>query len=127
VPATDTTPFKNKTRVRVTTPLPGIPEGTVGTVKDTVGFALARHRVAFDNGRFVTSVARTKLVRDEDWDDFLREREEAETRAAEEPAAPTEAAPAAEGGEEAAAPQDDRMAALLARSKAAREKKASAG
>ncbi len=122
----DTTPFKKKTRVRVTTALRGVPEGTAGVVKDTIGFSLPRHRVEFDNGRFVTSIARSKLVRDDEWDEFVREREEAAVRAIEAAAAPAPAeaeAPAEDEGD-AAPPADDRMAALLARSKAAREKKA---
>ena len=85
------------------------------------------YRVEFDNGRFLTSVARMQLVPDEDWDDYQAEqaaKADAEAKKAE---APAEIAPAAEGGdsgESAAAPADDRMAALLARSKAARERKA---
>jgi hypothetical protein len=124
VPPVETEPFKKKTRVRVTTPLPGVPEGTAGVVKDTVGFSLTRHRVEFDNGRFVTSVARSKLVLDEEWDEFVLARDEAAVQASEAAAAPAEPVAAVEDGGDVAAPEDDRLAALLARSKAAREKKA---
>jgi len=130
VPDTDVAPLKNKTRVRVTEDLRGVPAGTLGTVRGVVGLAFPRHRVEFDNGRFLTSVARMQLVPDEDWDAYQAEqaaKAEADAKKAE---ASAEAAPAGDGdgdgdgGGEAAAPVDDRMAALLARSKAARERKA---
>lgn len=121
---TATAPFKKKTRVRVTTDLPGAPEGTVGVVRDTVGFALPRHRVLFDNGHLALSVARDKLVRDDEWDQFVADREAADAAAESAAQAPTEApAEAAAPAEGGAAPADDRLAALLARSKAARERK----
>ena len=81
MPVVDTEPLPKKTRVRVTSTLAGVPEGTAGSVQGTVGFALPRHRVAFDNGRFVTSVARTRLVLEDEWDEFVAARErEAEAR-----------------------------------------------
>jgi len=127
VSATATAPFKKKTRVRVTSDLPGVPEGTVGVVRDTVGFALPRHRVLFDNGHLALSVARDKLVRDDEWDQFLADREAADAKAEAEAEAEAEAnaaAPAdADAPAEGATPADDRLAALLARSKAARERK----
>ena len=128
MPDADVAPLKNKTRVRVTGALRGVPEGTLGTVRGTVGLAFPRHRVQFDNGRFVTSVARMNLVPDADWDAYQKDKaaaaEAAATKAAEAPAKAAEA-PAESGGD--AAPADDRMAALLAKSKAAREKKAAEG
>jgi hypothetical protein len=95
-----------------------------------VGLAFPRHRVEFDNGRFMTSVARMNLVPEDEWDAYQAEqaaKAEAAARAAEAPAeAP--AAPAEDSGDGGGgAPVDDRMAALLARSKAARERKAAAG
>jgi hypothetical protein len=128
VPAADPTPLPNKARVRLVGALPRVPEGTLGTVKGHVGLALVRHRVAFDNGHFETSVPGDRLVRDAEWDAFLARREEEAEKAAaaasapEPPAAPSEPAPATEpeGGGSA---KDERLAALLARSKAAREKK----
>ena len=65
MPEADTAPLPKKTRVRVTEALRGVPEGTAGTVRGVVGLAFPRHRVEFDNGHFVTSVARTSLVRDD--------------------------------------------------------------
>ena len=123
MPEAEISPFPDKTRVRVTSMMSGVPEGTAGTVRGTVGLALPRHRVDFDNGRFVTSVARTRLVREHEWDDVLAAREAAAAAAKDETAAaPAEATAAPEGDAEAAQPADDRLAALLARSKAAREK-----
>lgn len=127
MPDVDTSPLPNKTRVRVTSAMAGVPEGTAGSVQGTVGFALVRHRVAFDNGRFTTSVARDRLVLEDDWDEFVAERERAEAAALEKAAAaPVEVKAEAEPSADAAAPPavDDRLAALAARSKAAREKKA---
>jgi hypothetical protein len=123
MPQAETEPLPKKTRVRVTEALRGVPEGTAGTVRGVVGLAFPRHRVEFDNGHFVTSVARTNLVREADWDDFQAERAAAAEAAAKQAEAPkAEAAPAEDGGD--AKPADDRLAALLAKSKAAREKKA---
>jgi hypothetical protein len=122
VPEAEISPFPDKTRVRVTSMMSGVPEGTAGTVRGTVGLALPRHRVDFDNGRFVTSVARTRLVREDEWDDVLAAREEAAAAAKDETAAAPAESAAPQGAAEAAPPADDRLAALLARSKAAREK-----
>jgi hypothetical protein len=125
--ATDSTTMKKGTRIVATTELPGVPEGTAGKVGRSVGMTLVRYRVAFDNGAEMTSVAASKLVAEGDWDDFKanREREAAEAaeKASKPAAAPsTDAAPEADAG--GGSPADDRLAALLARSKAAREKKA---
>ncbi|MET0882506.1 MAG: hypothetical protein ABWZ13_00015 [Acidimicrobiales bacterium] len=125
MPDVDTTPLPNKTRVRVTSAMAGVPEGTAGSVQGTVGFALVRHRVAFDNGRFTTSVARDRLVLEDDWDEFVAAREQEAAAALEAAAAPPVEAPAEEKPAGDASPAvDDRLAALAARSKAAREKKA---
>jgi hypothetical protein len=125
VPDVETSPLPNKTRVRVTSAMAGVPEGTAGSVQGTVGFALVRHRVAFDNGRFTTSVARDRLVLEDDWDEFVAAREKEAAAALEAAAAPPVEATAEEKTAGDAAPAvDDRLAALAARSKAAREKKA---
>lgn len=128
MPGAETLALPLKTRVRVTSPMKGVPEGTAGTVTATIGLAMPRHRVKFDNGTFITSVDRTRLVLEGDWDEFLAGREAEAKVAAEKAAAPpapkTEPAPVAEG---AAPPADDRMAALAAKAKAAREKKAAGG
>lgn len=123
--ATESTTLKRGSRIVVNTPLPGVPEGTAGKVGRSIGMALVRYRVAFDNGTDLTSVAASKLVPEDDWDEFKENREREAAEAAERAAQPAEApaaadAPAAGGG----SPADDRLAALLAKSKAAREKKA---
>ena len=102
-----------------------MPAGTAGSVQGPVGVALVRHRVACDNGRFTTSVARDRLVLEDDWDEFVAAREQEAAAALEAAAAPSVEAPAEEKPAGDAAPAvDDRLAALAARSKAAREKKA---
>ena len=120
--ATDTTTLKKGSRIVVTEALPGVPEGTPGKVGRSVGMHLTRYRVAFDNGTSFNSVAHTKLVPEGEWESFQEEREAAAAKAA---AGQTEAAAPADATSEdvGAAPADDRMAKLLARSKAAREKK----
>ena len=120
--ATETTTLKKGSRIVVTEALPGVPEGTPGKVGRSVGMHLTRYRVAFDNGTSFNSVAHTKLVPEGEWESFQEEREAAAAKAA---AGQTEAAAPADATSEdvGAAPADDRMAKLLARSKAAREKK----
>lgn len=129
MPATELEPLPKKTRVKVTIPLDGVPEGTAGTVRGTVGFTLPRHRVEFDNGRFVTSVARPHLVLEGEWDRYVAEREEQAAAAADAATAPAPA-PAPEApaeGDGGGSPKDDRLAALAAKAKAARERKAAGG
>lgn len=142
--------YKRGTRVVVNEDLPGVPEGTPGKCGRGLGFAIKRYRVRFDNDIEVISVAHSKLVPEDEWPQFLarRAREEieaaqerariAEARAAaaesrglpaastDEPAAEPAATPAAEATtpEEPAAEDggaDPRLAAILARSKSARE------
>ena len=130
MPDADVAPLKNKTRVRVTEALRGVPEGTEGTVRGVVGFAFPRHRVEFDNGHFVTSVARMNLVPVDEWDAYQADKAEkaAKAEAAAEKAEAPDAEPTADADAGAAAPAaDDRLAALLARSKAAKERKAAGG
>ena len=123
--ATDTTTLKKGSRIVVTEALPGVPEGTPGKLGRSVGMHLVRYRVAFDNGTSFNSVAHTKLVPEGEWETFQEEREAAAAKAA---AGKSEAAaaPAASSDDNAGgdAPADDRLAKMLARSKAARERKA---
>lgn len=125
---TDTSDLKPKTRVVATTKLPGVPEGTAGALGRAVGLTLTRYRVAFDNGTDLTSVTHHNLVKEDEWDEFREARQAAEAAAAAgeaaAPAAPEEAEPA--GDDKAGSPADDRLAALLAKSKAAKAKKAAA-
>lgn len=140
--------YRRGTRVVVTEDIPGVPEGTPGKCGRGLGFAIKRYRVRFDNDVEVISVAHSKLVPEDEWPQFLakRAREEieaaqerarvAEARAAaaesrglpapsaEQPAAGESAAPAAETPTESSGDEGDgdpRLAALLARSKSARD------
>src|SRR3954468_1031270 len=123
--AADTTQLKRGTRVVLNTDLPGVPEGTGGKAGDAIGLALIRYRVSWDNGVEMLSVAHTKLVPEKEWDDYVAERDKAaEAAVAKAPATAATPSAADDGeGATAAAPADDRLAALLARSKAAKEKK----
>ncbi len=142
--------YKRGTRVVVNEDLPGVPEGTPGKCGRGLGFAIKRYRVRFDNDIEVISVAHSKLVPEDEWPQFLARRAREEIEAAQErariaearaaaaesrglPAASTDE-PAAEPAEaataDASAPEapaaddggaDPRLAAILARSKSARE------
>jgi hypothetical protein len=136
------TPFKKGTRVVTTTDLPGVPEGTVGTIGVGAGLVIPRYWVQFENGVEMGSIIHKRLVREKDWPAFQAAREQAAAaeaeraaRAAERAKAAKEAAadgagegeaPAESAGEteeKATSPADDRLAALMARSKAARAAK----
>ena len=141
--------YKRGTRVVVNEDLPGVPEGTPGKCGRGLGFAIKRYRVRFDNDVEIISVAHNKLVPEDEWPQFLAKRAREEIEAAQErariaearaaaaesrglPAASTDEAAAepAEAAAEAPAPAepatddgdaDPRLAAILARSKSARE------
>jgi len=118
------TKYKRGTRVVATEALRGVPEGTAGNVRIAVGLTWLRYRVSFDNGADVGTVSHDKLVREGDWENFKANRAQIEAEAAEAAKRKAEApkaspAPAAGGG-------DDRLAAMLARSKAAKEAKTGA-
>lgn len=117
------TKFKKGTRVVATTDMRGVPEGTPGNVRIAVGLTWLRYRVSFDNGADVGSVGHEKLVIERDWPEYQKNR----VRLAEEAAvAAKAAAEAPQPAAKAAAPAetgDDRLAALMAKSKAAREAK----
>ena len=124
----DGTVLRPKTRVVATKDLVGVPMGTSGRIEVVNGLTWMRYWVQFDNGVWLGSVDAGAVVAEQEWPRFQLERAEAEARAAEAAArAPVEEAPAA-----AAAPADDTgasskiPAALLARSQAARAKKAAA-
>ncbi len=138
--------YRRGTRVVVNEDLPGVPEGTPGKCGRGLGFAIKRYRVRFDNDVEVISVAHNKLVPEDEWPQFLARRAREEIEAAQErariaearaaaaesrglPAASTDE-PAAEPAAEAPASEepsadggdaDPRLAAILARSKSARE------
>ena len=142
--------YRRGTRVVVTEDIPGVPEGTPGKCGRGLGFAIKRYRVRFDNDVEAISVAHSKLVPEDEWPQFLARKAREEIEAAQErariaearaaaaesrglPAASTDepaSAPAAESASEAPSPEppagddggtDPRLAAMLARSKSARE------
>ena len=117
---TDTSDLAPKTRIVATTTLPGVPEGTAGKLGRSVGLALTRYRVAFDNGVDITSVTHTKLVKEDEWDEFREQREADAVAAAAGETAAAEPQAEDEGG---GSPADDRLAALLAKSQAAKAEK----
>ena len=121
---TDTSDLPPKTRIVATTSLPGVPEGTAGKLGRSVGLTLTRYRVAFDNGIDLTSVTHTHVVCEDEWEEFCEQRE---TEADESAAAPADESTAGPVDESAATPADDRLAALLARSKAAKAAKQAEG
>ena len=122
--------FKRGSRVVATDDLPGVPEGTGGKVGRAVGFTLTRYRVRFDNKVEMTSVASDKLVAARDWDTYRSDREvqrEAAVEAAAQAAALAALSPAQAPAPTAEAPPaeeagggDPRLAALMAKSKAAK-------
>jgi hypothetical protein len=142
VPDERPTPFKKGTRVVTATDLPGVPEGTSGRIGVGAGLVIPRYWVQFENGVEMGSILHARLVREKDWPAFQAEREQAAAVAAERAARAAERAQAAKeaaadgdgdaGASEATAgeaekpssPADDRLAAMLARSKAARAAKA---
>ena len=141
--------YRRGTRVVVTEDLPGVPEGTPGKCGRGLGFAIKRYRVRFDNDVEIISVAHNKLVPEDEWPQFLAKRAREEIEAAQERARIAEARaaaaesrglPAGSTDEAAAEPAeaaaeapasaepatddgdaDPRLAAILARSKSARE------
>ena len=139
--------YRRGTRVVVTEDLPGVPEGTPGKCGRGLGFAIKRYRVRFDNDVEAISVAHSKLVPEEEWSQFLAKRARAEIEAAQErarvaearaaaaesrglPAASTDEPSAEDAAAAAPTPDeptgddsaaDPRLAAMLARSKSARD------
>lgn len=121
-----TTPYAKNTKVKATTDLPGVPEGTVGKVKMTNGMSWLRYWVQFENGVWLGSVDHSQIVPAKEWEQYLRRREEA----AEAAEAAAEASEAESGDGEAAPAADEGVtvggakvpAHLLDRSKKARER-----
>lgn len=123
---TKTTPYRKHTKVRSTTDLPGVPEGTDGKVKMSQGITWLRYWVQFDNGVWLGSVDHSQVVPVKEWDDHLRRQEEAARRAAEAPD-PAESAGAGEavaaaGGESKVVNGVAVPPHLLERSKSARQR-----
>jgi hypothetical protein len=113
-------------RVTLTRDIRGVPEGTHGIVKVANGLTWARYWVQFDNGAWVGSVSGADLVREGDYDEFVKRRAEEALRPKVE-AAPEPAAPSGDAGGAAAGGAASRVPAhLLERSQQARARKAAA-
>ena len=115
-----TSEFKKGTRVVLNADLAGIPAGSTGKVGRAIGFTPKRYRVAFDDGTESMSVTHELLVPVPEWDDFVDERDKAAEAAAVAKSAPAVSAPAPEASPEGG---DARLAALMAKSKAAKAAK----
>lgn len=120
----NTTPLSRNAKVRATEDLPGVPEGTGGKVKLINGMTWLRYWVQFDNGEWLGHVDHSQIVPADEWDDFLRRREEAANAPAVESsgAADGDGAPAAATGEGKVVNGVTVPAHLLERSKNARQR-----
>ena len=78
MPKNDTLPqnLQKKEVVKAAINLRGVPEGTTGQVILSSGLDWVRYWVAFDNGVEVGSLHRDKLIREDEWDDYLLKREQ---------------------------------------------------
>ena len=78
MPKNDTLPhnLQKKEVVKAAINLRGVPEGTTGQVILSNGIDWVRYWVAFDNGVEVGSLHRDKLIREDEWDDYLLKREQ---------------------------------------------------
>ena len=78
MPKYDTLPhnLQKKEVVKAAINLRGVPEGTTGQVILSNGLDWVRYWVAFDNGVEVGSLHRDKLIREDEWDDYLLKREQ---------------------------------------------------
>lgn len=69
--------LRKKEKVRAAVDLRGVPEGTPGRVILSNGLGWIRYWVAFDNGVEMGSLGREKLVRVNEWEQYLLDRERA--------------------------------------------------
>ena len=78
MPKNDTLPhnLQKKEVVKAAINLRGVPEGTTGQVILSSGLDWVRYWVAFDYGVEVGSLHRDKLIREDEWDDYLLKREQ---------------------------------------------------
>ena len=78
MPKNDTLPhnLQKKEVVKAAINLRGVPEGTTGQVILSNGLDWVRYWVAFDNGVEVGSLHRDKLIREDEWADYLLKREQ---------------------------------------------------
>jgi hypothetical protein len=120
------TTLKPRDRVTLTRDIRGVPEGTHGVVKVVDGLTWARYWVHFDNGLWIGSVSGSDLVREGDYEEFVKRRAEEALRPKVEEK-PVAAAAADTGGAAAGGPASRVPAHLLERSPKARARKAAAG
>jgi hypothetical protein len=110
------TRFRRGEKVTATVSLPGVPEGTTGTVKLVNGLTWTRYWVFFDNGVHLGQLSQPSLVRTKQWDEFRTARETAASAAPF--AAPPPGDATADGAAPAAADTGSRIPAhLLERAK----------
>ena len=78
MPKYDTLPhnLQKKEVVKAAIDLRGVPQGTTGQVIISNGLDWVRYLVAFDNGVEVGCLHRDKLIREDEWDDYLLKREQ---------------------------------------------------
>lgn len=67
--------LRRKERVKAAVDLRDVPEGTEGRVMLSNGVDWIRYWVSFDNGVDMGSLDRSKLVRVDEWDQYLVDRE----------------------------------------------------
>ena len=77
MPKNDTLPknLQKRELVKAAIDLKGVPEGTSGRVILSNGLDWVRYWVVFDNGVEIGSLHRSKLVRSQEWDDYLIKRD----------------------------------------------------
>src|SRR3954451_3234743 len=126
-PAPAKNALKPGNRVTLTRDIRDVPEKTNGVVKVANGLTWARYWVQFDNGEWVGSVSGADLVREGDYDEFVKRRAEEAARPKGE-AKPAGAASdgGGDGGSAAGGAASRVPAHLLERSRAARARKAAA-
>ena len=107
--------LSRKEKVRAAVDMRNVPEGTAGSVLLANGVTWVRYWVKFENGIEIGSIHRDKLVRAEDWTQYLVDRENTEEAAAEgeipvegaEGAVESDAATSEEGKEKTTKSSDD--------------------
>ena len=115
-------PLKSGERVILTRDIRGAAEGAPGRVKMSQGLTWPRYWVEFAGGRWIGSISQSLLVRERDWTEFQRLREEERNRPKVE-AAPAEAADGGGTADAGASGPAGRVPAhLLERSRKARER-----